>query len=257
MVPQKNITPSPNKYQLPADNPYFKNTRIAKVNEKKFFEPVNMPSIRARVPVQYTSMDGVTPIGFAEKGSTLSSYVGGSQASSYRKVGIGFGERADFTKDSGNKADFIHDYEKMYSIKNNLKLTKARSSRKNDTFGSPFSSYSKVVVPGGLSQYLGKGTEFQIGLGHDQAGKAEQLTKTSASTLPKLTQDRGLLSPSMRQLKSSLIGPGAYNVDSKGAFPQKASTKMKIQNSFGTAGRDTHFSKYASLHRTLIEKGLQ
>jgi hypothetical protein len=56
-----------------------------------------------------------------DKGSQLSNYIGGSKASNYRKVGIGFGERIDFCKIGGAKADFVHDYEKMYSLKNELK----------------------------------------------------------------------------------------------------------------------------------------
>jgi hypothetical protein len=118
MIADKFQTPSPDRYTLPTDNPYFKKIRMAHVSEKKFFEQKNMPSIRAQVPHQYTSIDGVTPIGFSEKGSRLANYVGGSQAAAYRKIGIGFGERVDFTKISGSKADFIHDYEKMYSMKN-------------------------------------------------------------------------------------------------------------------------------------------
>ena len=160
MIYDKLMTPSPNKYKIPSDNPYFKKTVIAEIKEEKFFEFQNMKKIKAKVPIQYTSLDGVTPEGYLDKGSRLSSYVGGSKAANYRKVGIGFGERIDFGKIGGAKADFVHDYEKMYSLKNELKQTKARSSRKNDTFGSPFSSYQKVVVPGNLSAYFGKGTEF-------------------------------------------------------------------------------------------------
>lgn len=65
----------------------------------------------------------------------------------------------------------------------------------------------------------------------------------------------------MRQLNSALIGPGAYSVDMSGAFPMHKNKKNNLiqkdkQTSFGTANRDTHFSKYAGLHKTLIEKGL-
>jgi len=104
-------------------------------------------------------------------------------------------------------------------MKNQVRLTKARSSKKNDTFGSHWSAYTKVVVPGSWSAYLGKGTENQIGLNHEENEKVNQITKTSPSTLPKLTSNRGLLSPSMRQLNSALIGPGAYSVDIRSAFP--------------------------------------
>ncbi len=78
MVATKFKTPSPDMYEVPTDNPYFKKKKIAHVTEKKFFEPKNMPSIRARVPIQYTSIDGVTPKGFTERGSKLANYIGGS-----------------------------------------------------------------------------------------------------------------------------------------------------------------------------------
>ena len=78
MVATKFKTPSPDLYEVPTDNPYFKKNKIAHVSEKKFFEPKNMPSIRARVPIQYTSIDGVTPKGFTERGSRLANYIGGS-----------------------------------------------------------------------------------------------------------------------------------------------------------------------------------
>ena len=103
---------------MPTDNPYFKKNKYAHVTEKKFFEQKNMPSIRAQVPIQYTSIDGVTPKGFTERGSLLANYIGGSQSATYRKIGIGFGDKVDFTKISGAKADFTHDYERMYSMKN-------------------------------------------------------------------------------------------------------------------------------------------
>ena len=145
----------------------------------------------------------------------------------------------------------------MYSLGNELKKTIARSSKKNgSTLGSPFSSYQKVVVPGNNSAYFGKGTEFQIGLGPEEYEKANEITKQSAVRLPKITADRGLLLPSQRQLNSSLIGPGTYNLDMKSAFPASVKNQSRQNNTFGTAGRDTHFSKYASLHKSLIEKGL-
>ena len=159
MIATKFKTPSPNQYDIPTDNLYFKKVMIAQIKEKKFFEPVNMPSIRARVPVQYSSIEGIPSEALVEKGLRLANYQGGSQAASYRRVGIGFGERVDFTKIGGAKADFIHDYEKMYTMKNQIRLNKARSSKKKDTFGSHWDAYKKVVVPGGASQYLGQATE--------------------------------------------------------------------------------------------------
>ena len=46
-IPSNLITPSPTKYVPPQDNIYFKKNKIAHSNEKKFFEPTNMPKIRA------------------------------------------------------------------------------------------------------------------------------------------------------------------------------------------------------------------
>ena len=39
MIPDKFKTPSPDKYNVPADNVYFKKVGLAPLNEKKFFEP--------------------------------------------------------------------------------------------------------------------------------------------------------------------------------------------------------------------------
>ena len=63
-----------------------------------------------------------------------------------------------------------------------------------------------------------------------------------------------MFSPSSKQLKMQLVGPGAYSDRTKDAFIDK-SFKVK-PGSFGTAIRDTHFSKYAAVHSTLVTKGL-
>jgi len=49
-----------------------------------------------------------------------------------------------------------------------------------------------------MSAYLGKATENQIGLNHDETEKAIKSTKRRAANLSTLTADRGLLSPSYR-----------------------------------------------------------
>jgi hypothetical protein len=46
-IPSNLVTPSPDKYAVPGDNIYFKKNKIVNSNEKKFFEPTNMPKIRA------------------------------------------------------------------------------------------------------------------------------------------------------------------------------------------------------------------
>jgi len=45
------MTPSPNKYKIPSDNPNFKKTVIAEIKEEKFFEFQNMKKIKAKVPI--------------------------------------------------------------------------------------------------------------------------------------------------------------------------------------------------------------
>lgn len=58
----KHSTPSPDWYEYPRDNPYFKRNLVSTINkEKKFFAPKNMPSIKATLPIQYTALDGVHP----------------------------------------------------------------------------------------------------------------------------------------------------------------------------------------------------
>lgn len=93
-------------------------------------------------------------------------------------------------------------------------------------------------------------------------------TLKSAGRVPKVSQDRGLTSSSSRQLSMSKIGPGTYCDESKNAFPTRMtqsitaetsithSRNVKRVGSFGSAHRDVHFSKYASLHSDLVRKGL-
>jgi hypothetical protein len=85
----KHTTPPPDKYQIPSDNSLFKRNVISVLyKEKKFFTQKNMPKIKAQVPIQYTSQDGVGPEGenlsAHNRGSQLSGYVGGSNTSIYR-----------------------------------------------------------------------------------------------------------------------------------------------------------------------------
>ena len=51
MIPDKFLTPSPDLYNVPTDNHYFKKVGPALMSERKYFEQKNMPSIRARLPV--------------------------------------------------------------------------------------------------------------------------------------------------------------------------------------------------------------
>jgi hypothetical protein len=105
-----------------------------------------------------------------------------------------------------------------------------------------------------MNHYLGKGTTNNNGIGFDELEKSNLHTKTSAARLPTLTQDRGMFNPSPKQIKAANLGPGAYTDRTKEAFIDK-SFKVK-PGSFGTAVRDTHFSKYSSQHKQLIAKGI-
>jgi len=51
MIANKFKTPSPDKYHIPTDNPYFKKVGLPSVQERKFFQLSNMNLIRSRIPV--------------------------------------------------------------------------------------------------------------------------------------------------------------------------------------------------------------
>jgi hypothetical protein len=101
---------------------------------------------------------------------------------------------------------------------------------------------------------LGKGVTNYNGLGVAENAQVEQHTKNSSARLAYLTSDRGLLSPSTKQAKTAGLGPGTYSDATKDAFLDKSFRKKT--GSFGTASRDAHFSKYSSVHQTLVSKGL-
>ena len=92
-----------------------------------------MPKIKAQVPIQYTSQDGVGPEGenlsAHNRGSQLSGYVGGSNTSIYRQPNIGFGSRSDFTTENvKDKGDYKYDYDKMGSLKYSLQMYKEKGT---------------------------------------------------------------------------------------------------------------------------------
>jgi len=70
----------------------------------------------------------------------------------------------------------------------------------------------------------------------------------SAAQVPRTSKDRGLKSFTSKQLNAAKVGPGAYTDETRSAFPSRASTSQvmtaKTSTGFGTASRDTHFSKY-------------
>ena len=82
-------------------------------------------------------------------------------------------------------------------------MNKERGTRKSDTFGNTFDTYEPAVVNTGLNHYLGKGIVEHNGLGPLETEKCEQHTKNSCAKLAYLTMDRGLLSPTSKQLKMS------------------------------------------------------
>ena len=110
------------------------------------------------------------------------------------------------------------------------------------------------MIKEGKNHYLGKGTRNYNGIGFSELELSNNHTKTSAARLPNLSEDRGLFSPTMKQIKAGNLGPGTYTDRTKEAFVDK-SFRVKA-GSFGTAVRDTHFSKYSSQHKQLIAKGI-
>lgn len=80
-------TPSPLSYRPPSDNINFnKVNNLAEKREIRFFSPKMMPEIRARIPCQYTSLDGMNmrnvldPKDFS---SSLSGHIGRVSSASY------------------------------------------------------------------------------------------------------------------------------------------------------------------------------
>lgn len=154
-----------------------------------------------------------------------------------------------------DKADYSHDYDKMGSLKYQIDMLKKRGTAKNDTFGTSFSRYEKTMVPGMKNHYWGKGQSNKNGIGEFELQKAEVHVRSSCSRVPDRTNNRGLLSPSAKQIRTSNVGPGSYEDETQQAFKTRTAYKAK-PNGFGTATRDTAFSKYSALHSALVSKGL-
>ena len=223
MIPNMDETPSPMRYSLPADNNKFRrNNVVYQSREERFFYIKNMPKIRARAPIQYTSLDGVSPKGYesvALRSSTLAKHIGGHPTARYRQVTMGVGERYDFTKPNPDgTGEFTVDYDRMKTIRASLENLKQKSTRKNDTFGSYYNDH--VVVPMGDQHYFGRGNQNSSGMGLDEIQKAIAQTKCSSPRLPAIKADRGLTKISSAQRACSQVGPGAYNLDNSGAFPK-------------------------------------
>jgi hypothetical protein len=154
------------------------------------------------------------------RGSRLSTYVGGSQTASYRQIGLGKGQRFDFTKVGvDGKTEAKYEFEKFGSIGYQLQVNKSKSTRNKHTFGTPYSNYETSMYTNCLAHYRGKGVSTHNGIGPKEFESIQAITKFSASRLPKVqTQDRGLFSPSVKQLKAQWLGPGSYTDATKDAF---------------------------------------
>lgn len=174
-------------------------------DEKRFFSPRNMPVIKAKVPVQYTGLDGIGPkvdeLGAHNRGTTMSSYYGGSHTSRYRQIDIGYGQRSDFTtKNIKDKAEANYDFEKFGSMRYALEVKKSKSTKKNDTFYSSFKQHHKSVVPTCLRHYYGNGVSNHNGLGPQELDTIQNRTMRSTALVPKRTDDRGLHAFSNKQM---------------------------------------------------------
>jgi hypothetical protein len=172
---------------------------------------------------------------------------------------MGYGNKSDFTTDNvKDKGEPNYEFEKFGSITYQLRYNKSKSTKKNDTFYSTFRQNEKSVVPTCLRHYYGRATNYN-GLGPEDLDTIQTRTMNSAAQVPRTSTDRGLKSWTSKQLNAAKVGPGAYTDETRSAFPHRASTsqvKAKTSTGFGTASRDTHFSKYNSLHHQLVTKGL-
>ena len=50
---------------------------------------------------------------------------------------------------------------------------------------------------------------------------------SSSPRLPNLTLDRGLFSPTSKQVKLGSVGPGTYSDETKVAFPSRMSSSLR------------------------------
>jgi hypothetical protein len=164
-MPSIDQTPGP-KYNPDLNHGYRRYGGSSLRKEKRFFEPRETPQLKANLPIQYTSIDGLSPstIPESDRGSRLSAYVGGS-TSKYRHANFGYGNRHDFTKSNqDDKGDFTINYDEMLTLKKSLDLRLQKGTRRGDTFGSSYCD--KYIVPQGKQHYFGKGTERRNGISH-------------------------------------------------------------------------------------------
>lgn len=143
---------------------------------------------------------------FATRGSkiSMSGSVGGASTHRYRQVDIGKGSRSDFTTlNVKTKGEPKYDFEKFGSMTYDLKVKMDKGNRKFDTFYNPHQSYDKAMVTTGLNHYLGRGSKNHNGLGPKELDVIAHHTNIRSPRLSERTTDRGLLSPSLKQMVCS------------------------------------------------------
>ena len=106
-----------------------------------------------------------------------------------------------------------------------------------------------------MSHYLGKGVNNHNGLGSQELDVIKRHTMKSAKRISTVSTNRGLFTPSSKQLILAKVGPGTYE-ETHNSFGSRSCFSAKKTGHFGTASRDTHWSKYASEHSALVSKGI-
>ena len=109
------------------------------------------------------------------------------------------------------RGDFVHNYDKMGTMKTELERKKKNSSALEATFGSPFSKYFKSVVPG--APHLSKSPKDQNKqmFGLVERDRAFNATKPNRGKLPLQTSDRGLKVRTKQQRENTKLGPGTHS----------------------------------------------
>ena len=100
-------------------------------------------------------------------------------------------------------------------MRQSLEVSKNRSTKKDNTFGTPYSRYAKAVVEGATDHYYGQGNINQNGIGIQEYDLAMKHVKNTTHRVAYQKEDRGLLSPSKKQLANAVIGPGTYTYETQ------------------------------------------
>ena len=171
----------------------------------------------------------------------------------YKQVYIGYGPRSDFTLENAkDKGDFNYNYDQMGSISTDIHKRKVSGTNKDTTFGVPYNGYGKQVIREAPQFSRVDECKTQL-ITIDKLNQADAVTKRNHVRLPKMTSDRGLLSPTKNQRESLQRGPGTHH--HIGAIELKASKiNPHVAGSFGKANRDTHFGMYGGLNQAIYQK---